>query len=83
MALAAPRRSRLYPMFAIGRKHPMKSGEVDPRFGHQRSKPSQEVQQLEDDRGGTVPIGRFQFIAYPPIIQKQQVFLRYRRTSDS
>ncbi len=28
--------------------------------------------------GGTVPIGRLQFIAYPPIIQKRQAFLRYR-----
>ncbi len=31
---------------------------------------------------GAVPIGHFQFIAYPPITQKRQAFLRYRRTRD-
>jgi hypothetical protein len=40
----------------------VESGEVDPRFGNQRSKPGQKVQRLEDHMGGAVSIGRFQFV---------------------
>ncbi len=80
--LASFGRRDLDPVFAVRRKHPVEAGEVDPRFGNQRSKPGQEVQRLEDHVGGTVPIGRLQFVTNPSIIQKRQAFLRYRRPGD-
>jgi hypothetical protein len=108
-AFASFGRRDLDPVFAVRSKHAVEAGEVDPRFGNQRSKPGQKIQRLEDDvhgctnaagagcagaatwvvpwrrmrrsghMGGAVPIGRFQFVADPSVIQKRQAFLGYRR----
>ena len=50
-AFASFGRRDLYPIVAVRRKHPVESGEVDPRFGNQRGKPGQNVQRLEDHMG--------------------------------
>ena len=53
---------------AIGRmaapnEHPMKPGQVNPWTRHQRGQPGKEVQRVENDVGGAVPIRCFKLIA--------------------
>ncbi len=66
VALPPFRRCHQGTVLTVGRKNAVKSGEVDPRFGHQRRQPGDEAQRLEDHVGSAVPIGGFQFIADVP-----------------
>ena len=45
------------PVLAVRREHAVNAGQVDPGFGHQRRQTGDEIQRLEDDVGGAVPVG--------------------------
>ena len=51
------------PVLAIRREHAVESSQVSPGLRHQGSKPSHEIQWLEDDVGSAVPIRCLQLVA--------------------
>ena len=69
-ACASPGWCYQRPVFAVGREHPMKSGQVDSGFGHQSNQPGDEIQWFEYDMGGAVGIGCFELIAYLPVARQ-------------
>ena len=65
-ALTQPaRRDRPAPG-AVGRKHPVVAGQIHPRPRHQRRQPRHEIQRLEDDVRGAVPVRRLELVANIP-----------------
>lgn len=48
------------PLFAVGSKHAMKSGQVDPWLGNQCGQLGNEIQWFEDDMSGAVTVWRFE-----------------------
>jgi hypothetical protein len=69
-ALASFRWRNLNAVFAIRGEYAVESGEVDPRLGDQSCQAGQKVEWFEDHVGGAVPIGCFQLIPDPTIIQE-------------
>ena len=50
-------------MLAIRREHAVESSQVNPGLRRQGSKPSHEIQWLEDDVGSAIPIRCLQLVA--------------------
>jgi len=62
-ALAASCRCYQGRVLAVWREHAVESGQVNPGLRHQGSKPSHEIQRLEDDVGSAISIRCLQLIA--------------------
>ena len=69
-------------MRAVRGKDTMESCQVDPRPGHQGGKPGNEVQGLEEDVRGPVPVRRLELIADVAVGRQRQALFRDRRSGD-
>jgi hypothetical protein len=45
-------------VFAVRRKHPVETGEIESRLGHQGRQPGDEVEGFEDDMGRAIAVRR-------------------------
>ena len=63
-------------------EHAVESSQVSPGLRHQGSKPSHEIQWLEDDVGSAIPIRCLQLIADVADWRKRKPLFRNRRTAD-
>ena len=81
VAFALPRRRDPCTLLAVRRELTVKAGQIDAGLGHQCLQSGDEVQRLEQHRGGPVVIGCFQFIANFPIGRERQPFFRQRLTT--
>ena len=50
-------------MRAVRGEYAVESSKVDPRLRHQRDKPGDEVQRLENDVRGAIAVRRFELVA--------------------
>ena len=60
----------------------MVAREIDPWLGHQGGQPGNEVQGLEDDMRGTIPVRRLQLVANIAMGCQRQTRLRNGRAGD-
>ncbi len=65
-ALAPLRGRDLYPVFAVRRKHPVETCQVDAGSGYQRGQLCHEIQRLKKDVRGAITVRCLQFIPYLP-----------------
>ena len=63
VALASLGRGDQGTVFAVRGKYTMKSCQIHPWFWHQGRQPGDEVQWLENDMGGAIPVGRLELVA--------------------
>lgn len=52
---------------------PVETAEVHTRLGHQGSQPGDEVERLEDDVGGAIPVRRFEGVPIPGLRAKTDI----------
>ena len=72
VALAALGRRHLCTMRAVGGEHTMESSQVDPGLRHQRDKPGDEVQRLENDVRGAITVRRLELVTHVAIGRERQ-----------
>ena len=79
-ALAPFRRGDLRPVFADRCEDAVVAGQVDVGPGHECGQLGQEIQWVEDDMGGAVPVGRFQSVSNISVrCQRQALYCPSRR----
>ena len=59
-----------------------KSRQIHPWFGYQGRQPGDEIQRLEDDMGGAIPVGRLELVTDLAIGGQRQAFFRHCWTAD-
>ena len=69
-------------VLAVGREQAVKTGQIYPRFRHQRCQPGDEIQWFEDDVRRAVSVRRLQLIANIPVRRERQALLRDGRPAD-
>ena len=64
-------------VLAVRREHPMKAGEIHSGLRHQGGQPGKEIQWLEDDVRGPVPVRRLQLVANVAVRRERQALFRH------
>ena len=81
-APAPPGRGHPRTVFAVRCEHPVETGQVHPRLGHQGGQPGNEIQWLEDDVRRAVSVRRLQLVSDLAVRCERQALFRDRRPAD-